>query len=305
VGINLNTSDVDTAAPPAFEIYWEGQPLRENPLPKYLIATENPFINTLNRNPNYISKFNLVFGWDPAILHLPNTVEIRIPHPLPHGQFRDWSQRSDFLCMINSNKWADPLSGNDLYAERLKIIRWHERFHPADFSLWGFGWDKPSPRKGFFPKFKRNLSSLSIKLFGTRPWPSYRGVGLEKGAVYSKTKFCVCYENSSKLKNYVTEKIFDAMVWGCVPIYRGAPNIAELIPSNTFIDARKYSSYQNLHDSLSAITAEHFYALQQNVREFLEGDRADSFRSDVFCRTVVGKILANLANGLSQRNVHG
>lgn len=304
VGISLNTHDIETAVPPVFELYWEGQPIRNSRLPKYLIATENPLINTLNRDRSYLSQFNLVFGWDTKILDLPNVVEIRIPHPLRHTQFRDWGQRSDLICMINSNKWADPSSGNDLYAERVKIIRWYERFYPADFSLWGYGWDKPSPRKGFVPKFKRNLSSLSIKLFGSKPWPSYRGVISDKDEIYRNTKFSFCYENSSNLENYVTEKIFDAMVCGCVPIYLGAPNIDKLIPSTTFIDARKYASYQDLYDFLHSITVERFCMFQKSISEFLVGEKADSFKSEVFCRTVVGKILADSTNRLGKGNTY-
>lgn len=41
-------------------------------------------------------------------------------------------------------------------------------------------------------------------------------------------------ENSA-LKDYVTEKVYDGLVAGCVPIYLGAPNVADYIPDNNSI----------------------------------------------------------------------
>ena len=45
---------------------------------------------------------------------------------------------------------------------------------------------------------------------------------------------------------YITEKVFDSMFSGCIPIYMGCPNIKEEIDPNTFIDLRDFSSYSDL-----------------------------------------------------------
>ncbi len=40
--------------------------------------------------------------------------------------------------------------------------------------------------------------------------------------------------------DYVTEKLYDAFVAGCVPLYLGAPNIANLLPDpDAIIDYRQ------------------------------------------------------------------
>ena len=47
-------------------------------------------------------------------------------------------------------------------------------------------------------------------------------------------KYCIAIENSIA-QDYVTEKVYDALAAGCVPIYLGAPNIADFVPSRDAI----------------------------------------------------------------------
>jgi hypothetical protein len=51
-------------------------------------------------------------------------------------------------------------------------------------------------------------------------------------------KFCATMENSLVL-DYVSEKMWDGLAAGCLPIYYGAPNIAEHLPApNAVVDYR-------------------------------------------------------------------
>lgn len=43
-------------------------------------------------------------------------------------------------------------------------------------------------------------------------------------------KVCIAIENSIAV-DYLSEKLFDALDAGCIPIYYGAPNILELLPA--------------------------------------------------------------------------
>ena len=55
-------------------------------------------------------------------------------------------------------------------------------------------------------------------------------------------KFCITMENS-RAQDYVSEKLFEAMKAGCLPIYYGAPNIEDFIPlSSSIIDYQKLGS---------------------------------------------------------------
>lgn len=59
------------------------------------------------------------------------------------------------------------------------------------------------------------------------------------------TKFSVCFENSRDpywACGWVTEKIYDCLGSGCIPIYWGAPDVTDRIPAELFIDYRSFDS---------------------------------------------------------------
>lgn len=67
-----------------------------------------------------------------------------------------------------------------------------------------------------------------------------------KLALYSKYKFVIAFENAV-CNDYVTEKFYDPLLAGSVPVYFGAPNINEYIPGNKcYVDVRAYKSPQEL-----------------------------------------------------------
>lgn len=54
-------------------------------------------------------------------------------------------------------------------------------------------------------------------------------------------RFCLALENSIA-PDYVTEKIFDPLCAGTVPVYLGAPNVGEFVPANSYIDATAFGT---------------------------------------------------------------
>lgn len=61
--------------------------------------------------------------------------------------------------------------------------------------------------------------------------------------------FCIAFENSIG-PDYVTEKLFDPLGVGAVPVYLGAPNAKAFAPPNSFIDASAFSGPKDLADYL-------------------------------------------------------
>lgn len=55
-----------------------------------------------------------------------------------------------------------------------------------------------------------------------------------KIALYSRYKFVIAFENSIQA-DYVTEKLYDPLLAGSVPIYLGAPNVDEYLPGQDCI----------------------------------------------------------------------
>ena len=56
--------------------------------------------------------------------------------------------------------------------------------------------------------------------------------------------------NASNCYDSVTEKIYDALIAGAVPVYLGAPNIEEFVPSGSYIDVRSFSGPRELSQFL-------------------------------------------------------
>eukprot|EP00775_Hariotina_reticulata_P001602 gene1602-1942_t len=68
-------------------------------------------------------------------------------------------------------------------------------------------------------------------------------------------KFCVAMENSIE-QDYVTEKVYQALPAGCVPIYLGAPNINDYIPdANAIINYAQLGTPAALLSELERLSA--------------------------------------------------
>ncbi len=295
-GIEINTPDINQGRKIAFELHIEGRQFVENDIPKYLIALENPNINKLNASTEYCQRFARVFAWDMRLHKLPNVVPILIPHPMLHDQFPGFAERDIFSCLINANKAFKEQLPSDLYLERINTIRWYEKNAPDKFALYGMGWDKETPAFNFSGRFMRSLSRAKNRLFGVKPFPSYRGEIRDKGEVLRRSKFSYCYENSRDLSNYITEKILDSLINGCVPVYWGADNVQDYIPAHCFIDRRKFKDTSAVHKYLLAVSAEDYAKYQLNIANFLKGDIARKFSSEYFVSVVVGQVTRDLTD---------
>jgi hypothetical protein len=97
----------------------------------------------------------------------------------------------------------------------------------------------------------------------------YRGACASKYEVLSQYRFSLCFENMA-MTGYVTEKIFDCLYAGCVPLYLGAKNIEELIPRDTYIDCRQFSSWEALNSYVMTMPESQAEAMRQAGRIFLE-----------------------------------
>ena len=289
-GIELNTPDLNQGREIAFELHLEGRPLTPRQIPRYLIALENPNINKLNASSEYCQNFDLAFAWDVRLFHLHNVVPILIPHPLVQEDFPGFEQRDIFSCLINANKAFKAVNPTDLYLERIKTIRWYERNATDKFELYGLGWEKSTPAFNLIGRVKRSFSRINTRLFGRAPFPSYRGELADKAVVLRRAKYSYCYENSRDLSNYITEKIFDSLVNGCVPIYWGADNVFDHIPEGCFIDRRKFRNTAEVQRHLLAINSDEFVLYQHNILNFLQSDAAQKFSAHTFVQLIVDRV---------------
>lgn len=100
----------------------------------------------------------------------------------------------------------------------------------------------------------------------------------------SQHKFAIAFENSRDpyyAWGWVTEKIYDCLGCGTIPIYWGAPNITEYVPKELFIDFRDFPDTKDLHAYLKKTPTRLFTKMSRAGLEFFDSIRFDEYL-DVF-----------------------
>ncbi len=149
-------------------------------------------------------------------------------------------------------------------------------------------------------KFVTGLASKKvIDLYG-KGWDTdsnesvravYKGLVPADGKLetLSKYKFTLCFENAI-FPGYVTEKLFDALLAGSVPVYLGDPDIFESIPKNIFVDAREFTDVDSLHRYLSNMSKDIYEQYRKAGEEFLTSSAFDKFSYETFIEKVINLI---------------
>ena len=254
----------------------------------YLLLYETELIRPDNWNLSYHKKFNKIFTWRDDFVDNKRYFKINWSHFIPVSISVTNKNRQKMCTLIAGNKSSShPL---ELYSKRKEAIRWFERNHPEDFDLFGMNWKNNILIKKM--AHFQNLSCL-INIFNDvfGYFPSFRGKIASKKEILQGYKFCICYENARDIPGYITEKIFDCFFSGCVPIYWGANNVSDHIPSTTFIDRRKFLSYEELYHYIKFMPENEYENYLQNIADFLRSDQIIPFSAEYFAKTVVEQIV--------------
>jgi alpha(1,3/1,4) fucosyltransferase len=257
--------------------------LRSLGKPMILNASESIFILPENSEVKILDMFDRVFTYQDDLIDgkkfLKFNYTFHLPVTLPEGDFK----KKGVACMIAANKRMN--HKRELYSERVRLIRWFERNHPSDFALFGRGWNRP--HKAAAPFLHRKvLYKWPLRFFFAKNFSSYRGEVVRKQDVLREFRFSFCLENAFGIPGYVTEKIFDSMVAGCVPIYKGADNVLDHIPEGCFVDLRKYDSYPELYRELKYMSEGDHANYLKAIEVFFGSPQADPFRYSFFINSV-------------------
>lgn len=234
---------------------------------KIVFIYEPPTVNPFNYFKPLHKVFDRIYTWNDSLVDSRKHYKFRIYTPqLGMNTPRKPFIEKKFLAIVNGNKGPfkpfEILSpfGEELYSKRLDAIDFFEKKIPDDFELWGKGWNKPKKH------------SLTEKIFGYKIHPSYKGSVDNKIELLSNFKFCLCFENLTGAKGYVTEKIFDCFKAKCVPIYWGADNITDYIPSNCFIDYRKFMDFDKLLSFIQSMDQSVYEEYVDNIEKLLKDE---------------------------------
>jgi hypothetical protein len=113
--------------------------------------------------------------------------------------------------------------------------------------------------------------------------------------VLSNYKFSICFENV-EYPGYITEKIIDCFVSGVIPIYLGAPDIEKIIPLETFIDMRKFTSWEELYKCLESFKEDEALKMIEAGRKFLLEKRGKRFSFEGFAEFIEQLVVAEIGD---------
>ena len=292
-GIELSTADMNAGRKSLFELHINVQ--RRNPgVPLYCYDYEHPHVRSINASPRLLSRYRQVWTWNESLIDRRRIHALGIPNDLRPRPVAGFAERELFCVMIAKNKEMRQASDISLYQERLRMIVGWERHAPELFSLYGKAWDVPPVGPGWSGRIVKLLQQWHYKRSGKRPFPSWRGVVRSKDEVLARAKFAICYENLRGGRGYITEKIFDAWINGCLPIYVGASDIAQCVPPDCYIDGNSFASVPELIETLRRIDDSEFTRRQRSVQAFMRSDAGQRYDQVHFCRTLVDGILRDL-----------
>jgi len=223
----------------------------------------------------------------------------RYPYPFDAVKDEAWGRRDRrFLTIINGNK-VPRIDTDELYSERLRAIAYFEA--RGEIDLYGVGWDGPPFRIGetWVPRRLRRLGYLAERRWdrlrpdrdpllaaARRAW---RGPVASKSEALSGYTFALCFENQA-MQGWVTEKIFDCLVAGTVPVYLGAPDVEEWVDPACYIDMRRFAGYDELREYLVAVGPGELDAMRDAGREYLGSEMSRPFSKDAFADIFVGLV---------------
>ena len=83
-------------------------------------------------------------------------------------------------------------------------------------------------------------------------------------------KYVFVTENCLNKNGYISEKIFEVLANGSVPIYLGNKDISDIIPPNLFINLNGKISAKKISYLIKGISPERWFNLRKNGYEYLQ-----------------------------------
>lgn len=224
---------------------------------------EPPTVLGFNYDKSLHNYFSKIYTWDDSLVGGKQYFQFYYPKHCCVFEFDLLFEEKKLCAIINCNK--DSRHPSSLYGERRSLINFFEHKFSDDFDLYGRGW-----------------GSANLK--------NYKGEIDSKLYCLKEYRFYFAYENMRDVHGYVTEKIFDAFMAGCVPVYWGAKNITDYIPKECFIDRRDFKDNEELYWFLKNMSESEHQKYIDNIKRFLKSDQSLVFSIEYYINTVLSAI---------------
>jgi hypothetical protein len=222
-----------------------------------LFTIETQISNPKSHDLDYLDLYHKVFTWNQDYVNnkkffwLPAWILWTDVIPM----IKDITpfEKKKLCCVVsNNNHFSHPLAN---HKERLSFITLCEKEALGEFAIYGMKW--PDEFKNYQGKISFNGDRRHNKIQTIKNY-----------------KFYLCYENTKNINGYVTEKIFECFAAGCVPIYSGAMDISDYIPSNCFIAREAFKSDKELLNYIKTMDKTTYARYLENIKEFLAGSQS-------------------------------
>jgi hypothetical protein len=183
-------------------------------------------------------------------------------------------KRSKEIVIIDLNKKSNAV--NKLYTERLRLIRWFNRYNSKYIDLNGFDWDSnilsaDNIFKRVFNKFNGKFRSFSLNL------DIFRLRIKRKNQILLKYNFCICLENDGGYNGWIKGKIIDCFFVGTIPIFKGVTNIENYISKGCYIDHDEFPKPEKILDYLISFDEKKINKYRPNIKESLLKNESEKF----------------------------
>lgn len=251
----------------------------------YLITLESIIMCPENFLIEKHKSFKKIFTWNDNFVDGNRYIKLCLANNIKILD-KDERERKKFCVMIAGNKEADyPF---ELYGKRREAIKWFQENHPNDFDLYGVGWNKAIVcNYRLFDRILNRVVPFIKNRNSNNLYPSYLGPVKSKIDTLKKYKFCICFENVANIPGYITEKIFDCMMAGCIPIYLGADNVEDYIPPECFIDMRKYKDFCDLYKEIISMDNYVIDKYKKNIEKYILNSIDGQFSAEYFSNTII------------------
>ncbi|KAK3833930.1 MAG: hypothetical protein JOS17DRAFT_739823 [Linnemannia elongata] len=190
----------------------------------------------------FVQQFDLTMGSPPQLMDIPHPT-----YPISHDIALEYANVEVTYPFDKApeNYIAFIVSNCDARNDRLHLI---DKLI-ADAGAHSYGWcshnkDMPEELQG---REKEQWQQKKQKLLAGYP-------------------FGLAAENSNCL-GYVTEKFYDVLATGAIPVYMGAPDIADFVPEGSYINAKDFATYDDLIHHMKTVDRAPFYKWKEIVKE--------------------------------------
>ena len=240
-----------------------------------LVIWESPVTKPSDFKDKNLDDYDLIFSPSKLWLSRPNVIYFNWPQSTKvnwTGSFEDWARRKNKVVLFASNKFS--FVHGEMYSVRRKIIEQLDN----NIDVYGLNWSKRIlsiinlVKASIRVLLSSQMHSLSLKQHAFVRPKSYFGPRATKIELMHY-KFCLVVENEI---NYVSEKLFDAISFGCIPLYIG-PELSEFgLPSDIVLRIDHVEEIENVMKQALQFEKVSFNRVLK-ARDFLNSERAQEY----------------------------